>query len=460
MMDGVVSSDAGLSKGQLTKKTLAFYALPWTANTIQLMPLTVFIAGFYSTNMGLPLALVGLALSVSRLSDIVTDLMLGGFSDRLRTRWGRRKPMILAGIPLSMLGVWLLFVPPPGATIYYLFAAIIFMNLATSTIEVAYSAFGAEMSRHYDERNRVTTWRASATVFGNLLALSIPFILQKMGHSGTGNALFGMALLYVILMPLFFIPVLTSVQERPAIDLPQDSPNWRESVAIIWQNKAFRALFFGLILFFGGKAISSALNMIVISEVIDAASSFPLMLLLENIASLLAVPIWFVLAKRLGKSRTMVVAALWSGGWSFPLFFLGAGDSTAFIAVIAIRAMALSAFMILMPSMTADAVDVDTLASGRERTGIFFGALNMGTKGAAALGILIGTSVPALAGFQPSDAVHSPDSLLALRVVYAIIGPLMVLGSAYFFGSFPINRDKQKELREAIDARNLSALSK
>jgi GPH family glycoside/pentoside/hexuronide:cation symporter len=177
------------------------------------------------------------------------------------------------------------------------------------------------------------------------------------------------------------------------------------------------------------------------------------MLVLENVCGLLAVPAWLWLAKRKGKHVAMLGAALWSGIWSVPLFWMGPGDGWWFVFIIAMRAVSLTAWILLIPSMTADAVDADTLAAGRERTGLFFGALGFWAKAAGAIGILIGTALPALAGFQPSDTEHSPEALLALRLVYAFVGPALVIAAAFCFGRFPITQDKQREIREAIDRR-------
>jgi Na+/melibiose symporter-like transporter len=93
------------------------------------------------------------------------------------------------------------------------------------------------------------------------------------------------------------------------------------------------------------------------------------------------------------------------------------------------------------------------LASGRERTGVFFGATNFVVKASAAVGILLGTTLPAMAGFQPSDAVHTAEALLGFKLVYAVLAPLMVVASALVFGRFPITRQRQSELRAEIEAR-------
>jgi len=438
---------------KLGRRELAFYALPWLANNFQTLPVLVYLTGFYSTDMGLPLAVVGLAISATRILDIFTDILLGIFSDKLRTRWGRRKPMVAMGLPFAMLSVWMLLVPPDNVSIAYLIFWILVFNMATSIIEVPYTAWGAELSRDYDGRTRVTSWRTIAATIGSFIALSIPFALQRAGFDGNRPVLMGMAMAYVVSAPLFFLMVLRFVQEPAPRDARQAALPLRESMMVIWRSKAFRVLALGLMLFVGGKAINSAMNMVFIREVVDAAKLFPTMLVLENVAGLAAIPFWMWMGTKLGKAQTMMIAALWSGLWSLPLFMLSEGDGWQFVFLTTMRGVSLTAWTVLIYSMIADAVDVDTLAAGRERTGVFFGATNFVVKASAAIGILVGTSLPAMAGFQPSDTVHAPESLLAFKLVYAVLAPLMVVAAALVFGRFPISRQKQVELRTQIEAR-------
>jgi glycoside/pentoside/hexuronide:cation symporter, GPH family len=442
-----------LNDDALSRLRLFLYALPFAAASLQSNPFTSFLSGFYSTDLALPLAMVGLAISITRLSDIFTDILIGMASDRIRTRWGRRRPMVAFGIPFAMISVWMLFVPPQQASVGYLFIWVIAFNLAISMIEVPYGAWGAELSRNYDERTRVQTWKTTAATLGSLFAFSIPILLQKIGQGDTRSMLMWMAIAYVFIQPLFFLPILIFGKEEAPREVIEVRITFAESLLVLWRNPAFRNLSLGLFLFVGGKAISQSLTMIVITEVIEARPLFPTILLLESVSGLVAVALWLWVAKRIGKAKAMLAAALWSGAWTIPLFFLGPGDGWLFGFFICMRAISLFSWVILIPSMTADAVDLDTLASGRERTGVFFGALSFSAKAAAAAGVLIGTSLPALAGFQPSDPQHTPDGLLALRAVYALLGPAFVIASAFVFYRFPITREKQAEVREAIEKR-------
>jgi Na+/melibiose symporter-like transporter len=275
--------------GRIDRTTLALYALPAVAFNLQALPFQAYLTAFYSTQMALPLALVGLGIAITRGLDIFTDIGLGMLSDRLRTRWGRRKPLIMAGLPLAVLAVWMLFVPPEGAGAAYFLFWVVAFNVLISVVEVPFGAWGAELSSDYDERTRVTAWRAVASQLGSFLALSVPLILQQFGYSSTRETLMGMALAYAVLQPLTFLPLLTRVRERPPRHVSAAQPSVRDGLVALKTSAAFRNLAIGLLLFAGGKSVSAALHLIFLTEVIGQPELFPYMLLLEGVMGLAAV---------------------------------------------------------------------------------------------------------------------------------------------------------------------------
>ena len=56
---------------------------------------------------------------LARFTDVITDPLMGELSDRWQTRFGRRKPWVVVGAPLMMLGVYQLFMPPEGVGLIY-----------------------------------------------------------------------------------------------------------------------------------------------------------------------------------------------------------------------------------------------------------------------------------------------------------------------------------------------------
>jgi GPH family glycoside/pentoside/hexuronide:cation symporter len=123
------------------------YALPFLAHALAMTPLITFIPAFYSGEHGLPLALVGAIIFGARLLDIVVEPTVGILSDRTRTPWGRRKPWIVAGLPLLMLGCWMVFAPPVKVDAAYAALWITVTFIAFNVLDTPYKAWGAELSK-------------------------------------------------------------------------------------------------------------------------------------------------------------------------------------------------------------------------------------------------------------------------------------------------------------------------
>ena len=128
-----------------------------------------FVFFYYTAVLGLSGSLVGAALFLGLCADAVVDPFFGSWSDNIKSRFGRRIPLMVFGGPLMGLSVGMLFSPPPGLPDMALFAWLAGWAMAVrafvSMFHVPYVALGAEMSADYHERSSVVAWR---TVFGIL----------------------------------------------------------------------------------------------------------------------------------------------------------------------------------------------------------------------------------------------------------------------------------------------------
>jgi Na+/melibiose symporter-like transporter len=131
-----------------------------------LYALNTFALIFYNQVLGVPAHLVGIALSVSLVLDGACDLVAGSFSDRTRSRLGRRHPyMFGAALPIA-LSLFAVFHPPAGLNAWSLaiwcFAFVFVLRLGLTFFVSAHLALGGEISPDYDERSSVMAW---CTVF-------------------------------------------------------------------------------------------------------------------------------------------------------------------------------------------------------------------------------------------------------------------------------------------------------
>jgi GPH family glycoside/pentoside/hexuronide:cation symporter len=439
----------------LPRRTFWLYGLPNLSYSVAALPLALFIPSFYSDELGLPLASVGFAIAATRILDVLIDPVVGVLSDRLRTPFGRRKPFILLGAPLLLIAVWQLFVPGArgAVSVPYLFGWTGALFLGFTLVDLPYKAWGAELSEGYDERSRVAAIREGFGFLGQIGLLLLLLFLGRRGIEGGAAQLHAIAIAIVVSTPLLVMAALLGVREPPPRITTQRALGTWEGLALVARNPAFLRMIGSVLFFVSGVVVQGTLHRLVLTHVIGAPGLFPRMIFLENIATLLCVPLWLRLSDRIGKHRAVALAALWLAVFSLPLPFLGAGMGSWLVALIVIRGSSFASILFLANSMAADVVDEDTVASGQQRTGLFFAVWGMTIKLSVALGVLLGTVGPAAFGFEPAAAAQSEGALLALRAVYGFVPAALMAIGAPFLWNFPITRARQAVLRAQIAAR-------
>ncbi len=441
---------------KISNRAILLYALPSLPYSLAYMPVVNFIPSFYSTELGVSLAVVGFAIFGTRLFDIATDPMIGVLSDRSRSRFGRRKIFIAAGIPLLMLAVWMLFVPGEAASGRYLFVWFFVLYFAYTLIDIPYRSWGAELSKDYDDRSRIKAWRGGFEMAGTLTALTVAMILGWLGYSGTATTMLALALLFLIFQPLSFGLTLWRLPEPPPEHSEAEVFTWKERLQVFAGNRAMIRLSVGFTALLMALVIAASLNLIFMTQVIGRPEAFAPALFIQNIIGIAAIPIWLRVAERFGKHRAFAATVPIIIMILASFFLLEEGDVVPAVTLIALQGVGLGAWFFLAPAMLADVVDVDESQTGEERTGLYFSVFGMINKAGVALGVLVGTSLPALVGFQPSDLVHTEEALLGFRLVYSFAGAPLALLAFFMFWNYPVTREVQRGLREQIDARRIT----
>ena len=142
--------------------------------------LVFFLLYFFTNVAGLPAGLAGSILAIGKISDAINDPIAGILSDRTRSRWGRRLPWIFFGaIPFGILFFlqWIIPQISDDATVnnwwlfgYYVLIGILF-NLAYTVVNLPYTALTPELTRDYNERTSLNSFRFAFSIGGSILSL-------------------------------------------------------------------------------------------------------------------------------------------------------------------------------------------------------------------------------------------------------------------------------------------------
>lgn len=435
---------------------LLAYSTPSLVTSVAALPMALFIPAFYAGDLGVPLAAVGTAIALSRLFDVVTDPLIGVLSDRLHVPLGRRKFWMVLGAPLFALSLWKIFVPGDAATATYLLVWSSLLYLGFTLIDLPHKAWGAELSADYDERSRITSWREGLSTVGLIVLLASLAWFAARGVDAPADQLRGVALAAVLGLPLFIALCVLSVPEGHREGVTLAPRSGLAGLKIVAHNPAFLRMVGCVLLFVTGVAIQGTLHRLVLADIMEAEAHFPLMILFENVLALVCLPLWFALSVRIGKHQALMGAALWIAVFSLPLIFLRSGDTVLLIATIVVRGSSFIAILFLANSIAADVIDVDTLESGEQRSGLYFAVWGMVTKLALAFGVLLGTTLPSALGYQPNLGPAAADVQPGLMAIYGALPAALMAMGALFLRAFPITRERHARVRAKIDARRRS----
>lgn len=430
-----------------SRLTLLAYGLPGLPIGALGVPLYIFLPTFYSAEIGLPLTAVGAVLLLARLWDVATDPLIGTLSDRTGGRFGRRRPWLVAGVPVVVVACWMLFRPGADVGAVHLAAWSLALYLGWTMIQLPHSAWGAELSDDYHERARIAGAREVCVVLGTLAAAAMPTLLGVDGDAQPGEVLHTLAPLLAIALPLMVLIAINRVPDRRHSSSPD--LRWRESGRLLLDNRPFRRLIMAYLLNGIANGLPATLFLLFVQFVLVEPERQGGLLFVYFLFGVLGVPAWLALARRFGKHRVWSIAMLANCLVFVWVPLLGAGDVLPFLVICILSGFCLGADLTLPSAIQADVVDVDTAAGGGRRTGLYFAFWGMATK--LALALAVGTAFPLLdlAGFSASGGNTSP-ALLALALLYGLAPVVFKIAAITLMWRFPLDEATQSDLRTRI----------
>lgn len=438
---------------RLRRSTLVLYGLPEYAVYLASIPVILYLPFVYSKDFGLSLGDVGFILFAARISDVVTDPLIGYLSDKSQTRFGRRKPWIAAGALLLMVSAYNLFNPPATVTNTHLLVWAVLLWLGWTMINIPYYAWGAELSEDYNERTSITAWRQLFGFLGNVSVLLVPVLSQKFfgfgGVPSQGLAIVGGMVL--VILPVLITITLWRVPEPNRYGTVH-TPVLKHARQM-WHNGSFLLLFFSFMLMSLGTGWGSATFMLFATFVVEAEDQTQLILLGYYLANVLALPLWVKIAERYGKKETWM-----AGGILFVLvtpcfLLLEAGELMGFFIILAFYGIAGGNFGALSMSMKADVVEIAARRSGENVAGSYIAVWSLGQKFVMALALLIALQLLELVGFD-AQGDNSPEALRALAYVYVFPPWCFYAVAVLILWRYPISAARLKRIRAAYDRRD------
>lgn len=433
----------------------ASLAFPLAAAFIALQ---VIIPTFYAESTTLSLSAIGGLLLLARLADTVTDPIVGYWSDRTASRFGRRKIFVVVAAPFIAIAVWYLFSPPADATGLYLLGWTVAIYVAGTLSIVPTSAWAAELSDDYNQRSVIAGTRVAFGLSGTLAALLIVALYSTEASQNLGQALQAITLLVIITLLVATSWAAWRVPDVAQTQLPG------QSLQAAWQlmktRNPFRQLLLSFLLNAVGNAIPATLFLLYVTHVLGVPAQAGIFLFLYFVAAALAVPFWLAVSKRLGKHRTWSIAMVLACLFFVWTPFLDASTVFWFYVIVAATGFTTGADLSLPSAINADVIEWDALENGYRRPGLFFALWGTASKLSYALAIGIAFPLLELAGFS-ARLENSDSALLWLAILYGAPCILFKLAAIVSLRDYPITEAVHLDIRRQLGERaNLEAGSR
>ncbi len=415
--------------------------------------------------VGVDVNLVTVGFVIWSLWNAVNDPLLGLWSDRTKTKWGRRVPFIAAGfIPLSLMMVFL-WTPPFGnaelSFIYFLIMIMLFDFLFTMTSLNLTSLF-PEMWLEEKERNSANNVRSMFTVVGLIVAFIVPTIFISDLSAATvdaeivlGEYQFSGVILAIASAMCYGVALKWGVRERAEFgEDSQSVPKWGEAFKHTLGNKTFQWYLvtnlcvwyvFGLI-----PTIVPLYGQFVLG--IGAGESIMLGLLLAAafISAAIFVNLWKYLINRWDDLRKTWISAMVL--WAVSLaVFLFVTDVTIALVIFAINGIGLAGNLQLRDLVIAHIIDEDEVSTGVRREGAFFGVNALIMRLSVIFMFVSIALVFNNVGWAVFDPYPGEDTILGLRVLLGIFPALALLLGAAAMSRFQLTGEQWRSVKEQRD---------
>jgi GPH family glycoside/pentoside/hexuronide:cation symporter len=437
----------------------------------------IFYALYLTDVVGLEPRLASFGALVGILWDAINDPVVGILSDRLRTRWGRRRPFLLwFAIPFGISFVTLWSAPAwENQTSLLIYVTLSFMLADTlqTLIAVPLLSLTPELTSDYDERTALTSFRSFFQLVGALsVVLAAPIIVDMILASGgtqqQGFMLVGAIFGGIGAIPLLLIGMFVRETSRP--EQTEIIP-FHKTLQVAWQNIPFRYMvgihvlnwsamdmivivfpYFLLYWVAGGNQLAS-IEVLGFELAYESAFFGVLMS-----ACILCIPFWRWMARWRNKREAYMLGMSFWVVVQLMIFAIQPGDTAYLLTLAALAGIGVSSAYTLPDSMFADVIEWDELRTRRRQEGIFYGIRTLIRKLTGALIIFITLQILGWSGYtSPPEGIlqyAQADSVLRMiRLLVSPFGALVLCGTILLAWSFPLSREKYARIQKLLEQR-------
>ncbi|MDC7238937.1 MAG: MFS transporter [Spirochaetales bacterium] len=400
---------------------------------------------FLTDLLGLSPALAGTTLMIGKIWDAVTDPVTGYVSDRTISPMGRRRPYMVAGSVICFISMYLLFSISPTESQNSLFikATLYFCLLSTgyTLINIPYTALLPELSRSYDERTILTAYRMSFAVIGTFAgAAAVMPLVGLFSDSRRGWA--GTAAILGTIIAVTALITVAAVREPKHRREDVKGEGFIRTYIQALGTKVFLLALIPWTLFIAGTSMVQGVLLYYFKYIFGNEGLFQIALVGLLTTSLLFIPFWVRISKRLSKKSCYNIGmGIMTAGVMLFSFTGGVWSATAGIIIITLAGIGLSTHYVMPFSILPDVVEYDSVHHGGiRREGAYSSLWTFASKIGQALALAMSGWLLQFFGYVPEQA-QSSRAILGIKLISGPFPALFYIIGILILYRFPCNRE-------------------
>ena len=425
------------------------------------MPIFIFILPYYAGDLGLGLSLVGILFFLGRLTDIVTDPIMGVLIDRFPSRWGKHKHWIFISAPIFMVATYLIFLPPtsnPSSLYFFVSLFLVYLSFTLSSIaQLSWSTF---IAPDYDDRTRLLTLRELMALLGMFCVIAIPAIVELYDTSLSAKVS-AIGVFVLIVIPLITINGLYQVPDTKLKKVQSKIENPFKTFKSFFGNSMLNKIVLAAALIAFCMSLNGALYLIWMDVVMELPEYSSRLMLMYYLVSVFGLGIWRYLSIKTSKHFAAGISCLYAIvilliGFIGFFFIRDMDQSLKLIAVgsfIVLYGFSFSGPMPLINAIIADISDKLSLENGENISGTVFSYLTTITK----VGFALAAVVPYLVleivwGFDITLGTENTDSSkMAIFYIYTFVPIICYSIASYMLFSHSLGRDEHEKIKSVME---------
>ncbi len=448
-------------KKKKTGRIAAIFSFGQIADITAYQSFILLIFVFYYSVVGIQIELITVGFIIWSIWNMLNDPLLGYFSDRTNTKYGRRRPWIMvAFIPLSVIMIFLFTPPLPignanqvGNFVYFLIIIMVFEFFYTMYSLNVTSMF-PEVFLSPKERTQGNNIRAVYTIIGLIVAFLLPgmFIPDFTDPAYfTRFQAFGVIACVVVSIAVIIFLMFGPKEKKEFQKDSEDALSFTKSIVYCLKSKSFR---WYIIAELCNWFVYGMLPMIVplYAKFVLGAIGFETSLLLGLTfisAALFMTVLWKPLVRKLGNKKSWIISmSIWAASL-FPLMFIS--DYESGMIVFFLIGVGLSGSLYIIDLVVADIVDEDEVVTGLRREAGYYGVNALILRFSNVLVIFAIGSVLSTVGwavFEPT--MVTPDVIFGLRSLMFIFPVIALIIAILAMTQYPLHGERLKNIQEKV----------